>query len=123
MKTKKDIPVMTEEEKQKGIDDFIKQAKDVKMNVSNTDSSTSTDTDLNTNPDTNYTTILSTNISTNKIIIERQLKYSEERKQRAYYLKLNTIKKLDRFAKKYNLDKSDIVNESLELFFNTINDN
>ncbi|HYE12235.1 MAG TPA: hypothetical protein VEF53_18855 [Patescibacteria group bacterium] len=98
-------------------------------NNSNMNSNNNTNTDSNknssieTNKITKVETILSTNLNTNEITIQKRLKYLEERKQRAYYIENDLIKKIDRLSKKFNIDKSDIVNESLKLFFANIDQN
>jgi hypothetical protein len=74
----------------------------------------------NTSTNVGTKTILSTNLDTNEIIIEKRLKYSEERVHRAYYIKRDTIKKLEQISKRYNIDKSDIVDQALKLFLNNI---
>jgi hypothetical protein len=77
-------------------------------------------TNSSTSTNTTTETILSTNFSTNTITIEKKLKYLDKRTQRAYYIDKDLIKKIDKLSKKFNIDKSDIVNEALKLFFVSI---
>jgi hypothetical protein len=65
-------------------------------------------------------TILSANIKSKTISIEKRLKYLDKKEHRSYYIDKEIIKKIDKLNKKYNIDKSDIVNEALKLLFETL---
>jgi hypothetical protein len=65
-------------------------------------------------------TILSANIKSKTVSIEKRLKYLDKKEHRSYYIDKEIIKKIDRVNKKYNIDKSDIVNEALKLLFETL---
>jgi group I intron endonuclease len=56
----------------------------------------------------------------NAISIERPLKYLDMKEHRSYYIDKEIIAKIDKLNKKYNIDKSDIVNEALKLLFETL---
>lgn len=88
----------------------------------NTNTKTNFSTDTDTNVSTNTETIFSTNISTKSITIEKRLKYTEERLHRAYYIKKDLVKKIDKLSKKTNMDKSDIVCVALNLLFESLDD-
>jgi hypothetical protein len=53
---------------------------------------------------------VSVNVSTNTSGIPKKAKYLETRVQRSYYLDKDLVKELDKFAKKNDYDKSDIIN-------------
>jgi hypothetical protein len=65
-------------------------------------------------------TILSANIKSKTVSIEKRLKYLDIKEHRSYYIDKELIKKIDKINKKYNIDKSDIVNEALKLLFETL---
>lgn len=54
------------------------------------------------------------------IILPNQESYLSTRKQRAYYIKNDNLKKMESIVKKYGLDRSDMVNQSLEMFFKAL---
>ena len=53
---------------------------------------------------------VSVNVSTNISGIPKKTKYLETKVQRSYYLDKDLVKELDKFAKKNDYDKSDIIN-------------
>jgi hypothetical protein len=53
---------------------------------------------------------VSVKVSTNTNGIPKKAKYLETRVQRSYYLDKDLVKELDKFAKKNDYDKSDIIN-------------
>jgi hypothetical protein len=65
-------------------------------------------------------TVLSANISAKTVSIEKRLKYLDLKEHRSYYIDKELLKKIDKINKKYNIDKSDIVNEALKLLFETL---
>jgi hypothetical protein len=75
---------------------------------------------LESNVKTISETILSANISAKTVSIEKRLKYLDMKEHRSYYIDKEIIAKIDKLNKKYNIDKSDIVNEALKLLFETL---
>ena len=59
---------------------------------------------------------VSSNVSTNTSGIPKKERYLETRVQRSYYLDKELVKELDKFAKKNDYDKSDIINHILKEF-------
>jgi hypothetical protein len=59
---------------------------------------------------------VSISVSTNVSGIPKKSKYLETRVQRSYYLDKELVKELDKFAKKNDYDKSDIINHILSKF-------
>jgi hypothetical protein len=84
--------------------------------ISETEISASSESNVKTKEET----ILSANISAKTVSIEKRLKYLDIKEHRSYYIDKEIIKKIDRVNKKYNIDKSDIVNEALKLLFETL---
>lgn len=76
--------------------------------------------DTNTNDKSNIeiasTSEPSVNVSTNVSGIPKKAKYLETRVQRSYYLNKELVKELDKYAKKNDYDKSDIINWILKEF-------
>ncbi len=110
----------------------IKPGPDNSIN-SNTNniSSNNTSTKANTKNNTGIKTIsgtesnnnTNTNVSTNTSIkLKKRTRYLDERSQRAYYIKKDILKQLDKISKKYEVDKSDIVNKALEFLFENLED-
>ncbi len=58
----------------------------------------------------------SVNVSTNTSGIPKKAKYLDTRVQRSYYLNKDLVKELDKYAKKNDYDKSDIINWILKEF-------
>jgi len=77
--------------------------------------STNTDNKNITNTDTS--TKHSTKISTNTIT---KIRKSKQVQQRAYYIDKDLIKEIEELSKKYDADKSTIVNEALRYYFEHI---
>lgn len=73
----------------------------------------------NTNP-TNESKTNDSDDIINGIVLPNQESYLSTRKQRAYYVKNDNLKKMESIVKKYGLDRSDMVNQSLEMFFKAL---
>lgn len=96
-------------------------------NDTNNNTSINTDTTINTKNNTDIKTTSdtepnnNTNVSTNTSIkFKKRTRYLDERSQRAYYIKKDILKQLDKISKKYEVDKSDIVNKALEFLFENL---
>jgi hypothetical protein len=74
----------------------------------NTENEASVETAISVEP--THKSEVSVNVSTNTSGIPRKAKYLETRVQRSYYLDKDLVKELDKFAKKNDYDKSDIIN-------------
>jgi hypothetical protein len=59
---------------------------------------------------------VSVNVNTNVSGIPKKARYLETRVQRSYYLDKELVKELDKYAKKNDYDKSDIINWILREF-------
>jgi len=59
---------------------------------------------------------VSVKVSTNTSGIAKKIRYLETRVQRSYYLNKELVKELDKYAKKNDYDKSDIINWILKEF-------
>jgi hypothetical protein len=78
------------------------------------------ETKISASMESTVETIISANIKSKTISIEKRLKYLDKKEHRSYYIDKEIIKKIDKVNKKYNIDKSDIVNEALKLLFETL---
>lgn len=84
------------------------------------DTTTIDNVDIGTDTITVTTTIDDTNTATNNkyaISIPKKSRYLDSRKQRSHYIKTDNLKQMDKLVKTYGFNKSDIVNQALELFF------
>lgn len=111
--------------KMKGIDVDV-------INKDNTIDSTMNDTTDSTTPNINDNTINNTIIkvvdtdnvitkttitSVFNITIPEKGKYLDTRKQKSYYIKHENLKQMEKLVKVHGFNRSDIVNQSLELFY------
>jgi hypothetical protein len=78
------------------------------------------ETEISASKESTVETILSANIGANTVSIEKRLKYLDKKEHRSYYIDKAIIKKIDKLNRKFNIDKSDIVNEALKLLFETL---
>jgi hypothetical protein len=86
---------------------------ETKSSVESSDSVVSTP---NIESSGNVESEVSISVSTNVSGIPKKAKYLETRVQRSYYLDKELVKELDKFAKKNDYDKSDIINHILSKF-------
>lgn len=105
-------------DKVKGAAVFFQQGSTNTDNESNmkTESSNSVSNTSNTESSGNVESEVSINVSTNVSGIPKKAKYLETRVQRSYYLNKELVKELDKYAKKNDYDKSDIINWILKEF-------
>jgi hypothetical protein len=104
----------TVKDKVKGAAVFFQQGS---TNTDNKDNiEPSGDSESNTESIGNTDSEVSISVSTNVSGIPKKSKYLETRVQRSYYLDKELVKELDKFAKKNDYDKSDIVNHILREF-------
>lgn len=80
------------------------------------ESSNSIESTSNTETNSNTESEVSISVSTNVSGIPKKARYLETRVQRSYYLDKELVKELDKFAKKNDYDKSDIINHILREF-------
>jgi hypothetical protein len=95
----------------KGVDKLF-----VKEESTNTNDESSTESEPNINSEIASTVEPNVNVSTNVSGIPKKAKYLETRVQRSYYLNKELVKELDKYAKKNDYDKSDIINWILKEF-------
>jgi hypothetical protein len=105
-------------DKVKGAAIFFQQDSTNTGNESNTETepSNSVKSISNTESTGNTESEVSISVSTNVSGIPKKARYLETRVQRSYYLDKELVKELDKFAKKNDYDKSDIINHILREF-------
>jgi hypothetical protein len=101
-------------DKVKGAAIFFQQGS---TNTDNKDNiKSSGESESNTESNGNTESEVSISVSTNVSGIPKKSKYLETRVQRSYYLDKELVKELDKYARKNDYDKSDIINHILREF-------
>lgn len=94
-------------------------SKDMRFGILDSINKKSISTDSDIISDTN-SDITSDTISDVFTIIKKRDKYTDIHSRKTYYVEKELLKKIDKLCVKNNLDKSFVINESLRLFFNEI---
>ncbi len=90
----------------------------------NKDKPTNTTNDKNTSK-SNNTNKSNNKVNTNDdlisgIVIPTKTKYTDNRKQRSYYVFKDNLEQMEAIVDKYGLDRSDMVNQALSMFFKAL---